>query len=135
MPLSQISFPMYHAERFRSTLQPSKINCIRNPIMTRPKQLNYLRYTGEEAHLCSNGPLNQLYYNRSPYVISDRGSQSGPLFDNKFQALHQCITPSWISHTCQFMREKNLSIKETMAHILLQIQNESFIMESLMPRR
>ena len=76
MPLVIISFPMCHAESFRSILQYPKRHCIRTPITTWPKQRNYLLDTGEEAHLCYNGPQKYIYYQKSPYEIFDRGSQA-----------------------------------------------------------
>ena len=76
MPLVIISFPMCHAESFRSILQYPKRHCIRTPITAWPKQRNYLLDTGEEAHLCYNGPQKYIYYQKSPYEIFDRGSQA-----------------------------------------------------------
>ena len=57
---------------------------------------------------------------------------SGYLFEKNFQDLYQSITPSWISHTWQFMCKNNPSIGETTAHLIPQIQNDLFIMEILM---
>ena len=57
---------------------------------------------------------------------------SGPLFDKNFQALYNCINPSWIAHTWQFMQENNLSTEETIVHLLPQRQNDSFITGDMM---
>ena len=77
VPVGKTYFPACRATSFRSPLQSSKRHFIRTPIMTWHKQRNYLRDTGEEAYLCSNGPRRYQYYHMSPSARYNKGSQSG----------------------------------------------------------
>ena len=107
MTLGRIFWPIFQAASFRSPLQYPKRHCISTPIMTWPKQWDYLRDTGEEAHLCSNGPQKQIYYHKWSSVLPDRGSKDGDrLFSN---ALRQQL-PSLIPVYHPFMDLPHMEI-------------------------
>ena len=115
MPPCGISRSMICATRFRSPPKPSQRYIIKTPEQTRAQQRDPLCNTSKEKKcaLMNYGTRDiitghHLRDDIEMHKLEIRCAR--PLFTNNLPALSHCITLSWISLTCKYIRDTNMSL-------------------------